>query len=164
MFNTTIWRSPVQFETVWKAPSAENSLHNQRRICPGLDCPTHCCWQQGLAVRAHAANHRRGHAEELSFTDRSSFTRQEVSCQSFLPLVQKSTARMFIYSLYPGRANGRALDNYSLYKSTRIMQRGTQYHPSPAQSHKHNVCRQVPLEDSVQFLHRGRYCTEEDIP
>lgn len=92
----------MQFKTVWKAPSVKSSPHNHRRVCPGLDCPTHRCWQQGLAVRARAADHRRGHAEDPCFTRRSSFTRQKVSCQSFLPLVQKRMASMFTYSLYPG--------------------------------------------------------------
>ena len=121
MFNTIIWRTPVQFKAVLKVASVKTLSHNQRRICTGLDCPMHCFSQQILAIKANISSHRTGHLEgEWSFPLLTK-NKTEILVPVLLPLVQKSMTKMFIYSLYPGIANGRAFDNYSVYKSTRIV-------------------------------------------
>lgn len=105
----------------------------------------HCFWQRILDKKANTSSHRTGYLEGsgaflYGHKDRSSYA---------IPFVQKSKTKTFIYCLYTGTANGRVFDNYSIYKSARIIQNAknnpvTLFTP---QSLKHSICRQVMLQD-----------------
>lgn len=140
MFNTTIWRTPVQFKRVLKVSSVKTLSHNHRRICTGLDC----FWQQILAIKTNISSHVEGKQSFPLLTQ----NKTEVLVPFLLPSVQKSVTNVSIYFLYPGIANGRAFDNCSVHISIGVIQNAKKIPVTP-QSHKHSVCRQVTLPDLV---------------
>lgn len=124
----------------------------------------HCFWQRILNIKANTSSHRTGYLEGsgaflYGHKDRSSYA---------IPFVQKSMTKTFIYCLYTGTANGRVFDNYSIYKSARIIQNAknnpvTLFTP---QSLKHSVCRQVMLQDwacyfsaKANITQRATFCS-----
>lgn len=120
IFNTTIWRSPVQFKTVLEVTSVRALAQSQSywsAQCTGFDC-RFWLWKQICQATEQDIGRESGAWLYWHKT--------EVFVPILLPLVQKSMTETFAATLCPGMVKDRAADNSLVYNKGYGIQGRTQ--------------------------------------